>query len=76
MPSQSCPKCSHAMEAGLIVDFAQGNARQSEWMEGPPQTSFWQMGGLKLGGKVRRPVVTYCCTRCGFLESYAQITPT
>lgn len=70
MRTPQCPKCSKAMEEGFIVDHSHGIDTQAEWVEGPPQTSFWT--GLKLRGKVRRPVVTLCCTACGYLESYAQ----
>ena len=41
-----------------------------KWVEGEPQYSIWT--GLKLRGKERLPVTTYRCSRCGFLESYAE----
>lgn len=71
MHAVSCPKCSKAMEEGFIVDHTYGGDTQSEWVEGPPQRSVWT--GLKIRGKVRRPVVTMCCPGCGYLESYAQL---
>ena len=37
---------------------------------GAPEPSIWT--GTKLKGKERRPIVTYRCQRCGFLESYAR----
>lgn len=70
MRTPKCPKCSQIMDEGFIVDHAHGTDLQAEWIEGPPQTSFWT--GLKLRGRDRRKVVTFCCGKCGFLESYAQ----
>jgi hypothetical protein len=57
------------MDEGYIVDNASGIWVQSEWVEGPPQTSVW---GLKLRGKQRRRVMTFRCPGCGYLESYAK----
>jgi hypothetical protein len=62
------------MESGFVIDktgkeFASG----PEWAEGVPEPSFW-MGlkmGLNLAGRERHAVVTYRCSACGYLESYA-----
>jgi Domain of unknown function (DUF6487) len=70
MRTPKCPKCSEPMDEGFIVDHAHAADLQAEWVEGRPQTSFWT--GLKLRGKERRKVATFCCTKCGFLESYAE----
>jgi hypothetical protein len=43
--------------------------RQSAWIDGAPEPSFWS--GLKLKGHQRLPVTTYRCSACGYLESYA-----
>jgi len=64
------------MEAGFILDkthpsvmLTQGE--QTEWVEGEAgNRSFWTTG-VRLKGKDRRKIVTYCCSGCGFLESYA-----
>lgn len=70
----SCPKCSGSMETGLILDQTYGATVQTEWMEGDPKRSFWT--GLQVRDRARHPVVTYRCTRCGYLESYAPaVTP-
>ena len=60
------------MEEGFILDVAQRGYSQATWVQGPPEPSFWV--GLKLNGKTRRPVVALRCSRCGYLESYAQNT--
>jgi hypothetical protein len=71
MSTPKCPKCSQPMEEGFIVDHGYGKHTQAEWVEGPPQTSFWT--GLKLGSlQGRRKVTTFCCPKYGFLESYAE----
>jgi hypothetical protein len=70
MAQPSCPKCSGLMEEGFILDVAQRGYGQATWVQGPPEPSFW--AGLKLTGKTRRPVVALRCSRCGYLESYAQ----
>ena len=70
MPTPRCPKCAEPMDEGFIVDYTYGGQAAASWVEGPPQRSIWT--GLKLGGKVKRQVATFCCPKCGFLESYAK----
>ncbi|AMV37724.1 PF20097 family protein [Planctomyces sp. SH-PL62] len=70
MTTPKCPKCSHTMDEGFILDNTQGGYTQSQWIEGAPQRSWW--AGLAIRGRGKRPVATYCCGRCGFLESYAK----
>jgi hypothetical protein len=73
MLTPKCPKCSQPMEEGFIVDHAHGGTNfQAEWVEGPPKKSFWT--GVRIGGPTdRRKVATFCCSKCGFLESYAEM---
>ena len=62
------------MELGLVIDKGHaGEMKVPEWLEGPPERSFWF--GLKTKGKERFAVQTFRCTRCGFLESYANQEP-
>ena len=84
-PPTVCPKCSGAMEAG--IEFEQGLSQlgdeyvieQKELVR-----AYWQkteiaknkfLGreyeGLRRLGP-RLAVVTYRCTECGYLESYAE----
>jgi predicted nucleic-acid-binding Zn-ribbon protein len=72
MAQPSCPKCTGLMEEGFILDVARQGYGQATWVQGPPEPSFW--AGLKLNAKTRRPVVALRCSRCGYLESYAQNT--
>jgi hypothetical protein len=68
MRTPKCPKCSQPMDEGFIGDSISGNRNPAEWVEGPPQTSFW----ARLKSGTGRKVATYCCAKCGFLESYAE----
>ena len=68
-PDQVCVKCGGEMEEGFVLDNTYGARLQSEWIEGAPERSRWT--GIKLKGKEQLPIVTFRCTRCGYLESYA-----
>lgn len=64
-----CPKCQHEMERGFLPEYVQVRAaRQSIWVRGWPQRSFWF--GIKVPAN-HLNVITFRCTSCGFLESYA-----
>ncbi|MBZ5593146.1 MAG: PF20097 family protein [Acidobacteriia bacterium] len=60
----TCPKCNAEMEEGFLA-----GQRLAVWIEGPPQKSFWL--GVNVRGRERRTIRTFRCTKCGFLESYA-----
>lgn len=65
-----CLRCKSTMSAGFILDRANQNmGREQEWVEGPPDHSFWR--GLKTKGHDSYKVTTYRCDRCGYLESFA-----
>ncbi|MDG3007043.1 PF20097 family protein [Paludisphaera mucosa] len=70
MTTPKCPKCAKPMDEGFTLDHTHGGQTAAQWVEGPPQYSFWT--GLKISGREKRPITTYCCPRCGFLESYAK----
>jgi predicted nucleic-acid-binding Zn-ribbon protein len=70
MSSFECPKCRQKMEEGFIKDEGHGIVHPSKWVEGPAENSFWT--GTKTRGKKQAPVVTYRCSACGYLESYAR----
>jgi hypothetical protein len=59
------------MEEGFVLDksYGHGWAEITEWMQGAPEKSFWT--GVKMKQRARRPVTTWRCTKCGFLESFA-----
>jgi hypothetical protein len=51
-----------------VLDNTHGGRVQSEWVQGAPEQSRW---GVKLKGKLKLPIATYRCTKCGYLDSYA-----
>ncbi len=70
MRSHDCPKCQGTMQEGFLLDETYGTRGQADWVEGAPEKSIWT--GVKLGDRMRLPVETWRCGRCGFLESYAR----
>ena len=73
---RTCPKCSADMKSGFLIDLYHKNpvleiCEQAEWVEGDSAKRSAFTGGIDLKGRNRRKVITYCCTGCGYLESYA-----
>lgn len=77
---KTCPKCDKEMEYGFSVDGVDRKSyRQAQWAAGPPESrddtflglKVFEEWALKLKEEDLRPIVTYRCTGCGFLESYA-----
>ena len=64
-----CPKCDGDMHEGFIADYTHGGIMQEQWVQGPPEKSFWF--GTKVYTKERYRVTTVRCASCGYLESYA-----
>ncbi|WP_182466772.1 hypothetical protein [Sphingomonas gilva] len=57
------------MATGFVVDQGYGTAHVSTWQAGEPKVSYWF--GAKQIKEQQKPVATFRCERCGFLESYA-----
>jgi hypothetical protein len=58
------------MERGFVADKAHYSVPGiQQWVQGDPERSFWS--GIKMKGRNVRPVMTYRCERCGYLESFA-----
>ena len=64
-----CPKCEGRMAEGFIADQGHGSYYVPSWHPEAPDKRWW---GLKLDKKKFRPIATFRCTKCGFLESYAK----
>lgn len=64
-----CPKCAGQQETGLVIDSGHTWIHPSRWVEGAPEASWWQ--GTKTSGLTCRKVEYWRCTKCGFLEAYA-----
>lgn len=57
------------MEEGFTIDAGDYSVPSiSVWHPGRPQKSWW---GLKVDKKLKREIVAWRCTGCGFLEMYA-----
>jgi len=58
------------MAVGFSIEHADGGTTMVEaWHPGEPVKSFW--GYIKVAKADQKPVTTYRCDRCGFLEKYA-----
>lgn len=69
--NKKCPKCNDKMEKGITVD---GYGDVGNF----PQESTWAkrrttvLGIFAGSPEGERKIVTYRCTTCGYLESYAK----
>ena len=70
MPSDlRCSKCSGVMQEGLVVDLNYGGILQSMWVEDQTGNS---VGTATTDGKRKVKTITYRCSSCGYLDSYAR----
>lgn len=66
--ANKCPKCGGSMSSGQVVECTEGQSRPihpgviNTWMETP---------AAHAPSNLVIPVMTYRCSACGFLESYA-----
>ena len=65
-----CNKCGSTMTKGFVMELPTGRQAVSTWVEGEIDRSLWT--GIKFLHKRRAPLATYCCDKCGYLESYAR----
>jgi hypothetical protein len=65
-----CPKCQRPMEKGYVPELTYGAVLQSAWTPGEPIPRRF-MGGIKWSRSNNVAIITYRCTSCGYLESYA-----
>ena len=83
-----CPKCGGQMVQGFIVDWHEGGGSLvSQWVEGPPEKSFWHgtsapkdkrctgiaVGGFGAGALVTAPVATRLIQSGGVLQTFAYL---
>ena len=64
-----CQKCNNSMEEGYVLDSIASHSNPETWMEGKKPKSIWAK--LVNSDKRAYEVVSYRCTNCGYLESYA-----
>ena len=60
----ACPKCRQPMERGYLHD----DFEVAHWHAGPYG---YLRAIFRRWSRERRPVTTYRCSSCGYLESYA-----
>ena len=62
------------MEEGYVLDVqgvdAANTKAPSDWIQGPPESSFWS--GVNLHKRAKRRIEALRCTACGYLELYAR----
>ncbi len=69
--NRRCHRCGGALAEGFLVDRGDYSAKeQAQWASGRPNSGFWRMSAIGGGERVLR-VVTYRCTSCGGLDSFA-----
>jgi ribosomal protein L37E len=59
------------MVEGFVPDTSYAALVGSAWVEGKAEKNF--LGSLKVKGTRTFPIVTFRCSACGFLESYARV---
>lgn len=69
-PNLTCPKCNNEMQEGLVVDFNYAGAQPSMWVEDQTQMSVGTGSNLNSRRKIK--TITYRCSNCGYLDSYAK----
>ena len=62
------------MDPGHIPDLSYGVVMHSSWTPGLPEMRKY-VGGIKYNKKTQFPIIAYRCTRCGYIELYAQVPP-
>lgn len=64
-----CLHCQTLMEIGYLIDRGDRRVREPVWAPGEPDP-LWLGDLLVPPGDQLRPVRTFACPRCGYLESY------
>lgn len=64
-----CPKCQHEMLEGWIAEIGKAT-KPSQWVEGKPESSLWS--ATKMPKDKTFEIITFGCSSCGYLESYAK----
>ena len=66
----NCSKCNGDMQQGLVVDLSYAGIIQSMWIEDQADSNVAPGTADKHTRKVK--TITYRCSNCGFLDSYAK----
>jgi hypothetical protein len=68
-PDFKCSKCSGEMQEGLVVDLNYAGILQSMWVQDQPGNG---IGPGTMDSKRKVKTITYRCSNCGYLDSYAK----
>ena len=66
----NCSKCNGQMEEGLVVDLNYKGTIPSMWVE--DQTAAGESAVVVDTHKRKVRTITYRCSSCGYLDSYAR----
>jgi predicted nucleic-acid-binding Zn-ribbon protein len=66
-----CSKCGAEMQQGFVPDQGHDGKRFiPHWVAGTPEEGFF--GSPKVRGKEQYSILSFRCTKCGFLDFYAR----
>jgi ribosomal protein S27AE len=65
---RECPKCRGPMDEGFMLDHTHGGYETPTFVLGQLRKRWW---GIQTKGQTKFSVITFRCSRCGFLESHA-----
>lgn len=65
-----CSKCSGEMQEGVVVDLNYAGILRSMWVEEHAEKSAGAVTAANSKRKIK--TMTYRCSNCGFLDSYAK----
>jgi len=66
----NCSKCNSHMQQGVVVDMSYAGILRSMWVEDQAENSV--IAGIPDHHKRKVNTITYRCSNCGFLDSYAK----
>ena len=66
----NCSKCDSHMQQGVVVDMSYAGILRSMWVEDQAENSV--IAGIPDHHKRKVNTITYRCSNCGFLDSYAK----
>jgi len=66
----NCSKCDSYMQQGVVVDLSYAGILRSMWVEDQAENSV--VAGIPDHHRRKVKAITYRCSNCGFLDSYAK----
>ncbi len=70
MAEIKCLRCQGQMEEGLLIESRMLAPMRLFWLQGKPQKTW--IGNVKTDPSKMVSTISYRCTICGYLESYAE----